>query len=90
MRMPQSTLGGRRKPSGRTGRGRNLGGRGDRDEKGEHDHLLWREDRTEALRASRKNGNRQPWEVGGWGYPPECTRNMGGERLSGPKVRDLR
>jgi hypothetical protein len=22
--------------------------------------------RTEALRASRKNGNRQPWEVGGW------------------------
>ena len=23
--------------------------------------------RTEALRGSRKNGNRQPWEVGGWG-----------------------
>jgi hypothetical protein len=23
--------------------------------------------RTEALRASRKNGNRQPWDVGGWG-----------------------
>jgi hypothetical protein len=65
MRMPQSTLGGRRKQSGRTEGGRNLGRRGGRDEKGEHDHLLWREDRTEALRASRKNGNRQPWEVGG-------------------------
>jgi hypothetical protein len=30
---------------------------------------------TESLRASRKNGNRQPWEVGGWGggfhNPPE-------------------
>ena len=24
-------------------------------------------ERTETLRASRKNGNRQPWEVGGWG-----------------------
>ena len=22
---------------------------------------------TEAMRPSRKNGNRQPWEVGGWG-----------------------
>ena len=25
-------------------------------------------ERTEALRASRKSGNRQPQEVGGWGY----------------------
>jgi hypothetical protein len=46
--------------------------------------------RTEALRVSRKNGNRQPWEVeGGRGDPPECTRVLGGERLSGLKERDL-
>jgi hypothetical protein len=48
--------------------------------------------RTEALRASRKNGNRQPREVGSWGggNPPECTSDLGGERLSGLKGRDLR
>ena len=39
------------------------------------------EKRTEALRASRKNGNGQPREIGGWGYPPECTRDLGGESL---------
>ena len=42
------------------------------------------------LRASRKNGNRQPQEVGGWGDPPECIRDLGGERLPGLKGRDLR
>ena len=47
-------------------------------------------ERTEALRASRKNRNRQPQEVGGLGDPPECTRDLGGERLSGFKGRDLR
>jgi hypothetical protein len=31
--------------------------------------------------ASRKNGNGQPLEVGGWGDPVECMRNMGGETL---------
>ena len=32
-------------------------------------NLIWYcvKKRTEALRASRKNGNRQPREVGGWG-----------------------
>jgi hypothetical protein len=35
---------------------------------------------SEALRDSRKNGNRKPWEIGGWGHPPECTRHLGGER----------
>jgi hypothetical protein len=34
--------------------------------------------RTEVLSASRKNGNRQPWEIGGWWNPPESTRDMGG------------
>jgi hypothetical protein len=45
--------------------------------------------RTEALRTSRKNVNRQPQEVGDWGDPPECTRDLGGERLSALKGRDL-
>jgi hypothetical protein len=33
--------------------------------KGEHDWVLGA--RTEVLKASRKNSNRQPWEVGGGG-----------------------
>jgi hypothetical protein len=34
--------------------------------------------------ARRKNGNRQPQEIGGWGVdPPECTGDLGGEKLSG-------
>ena len=45
--------------------------------------------RSEALRASRNNGNRQPWEEGGGGGDPlDCTRNLGGERLLGLQVRD--
>jgi hypothetical protein len=47
--------------------------------------------RTEVLRASRKNGNMQPLEIGDGGPPPpECTRDLGGERLPGLKERDLR
>ena len=44
---------------------------------------------TEVLRKSKKNGNRQLCEVGGektLGY----IRDLGGERLSGLKGRDLR
>ena len=37
--------------------------------KGEHEWLLRVGKRTEAMRASRKNGNRQPWGVGGVGEP---------------------
>ena len=44
----------------------------------------------EALRASKKIGNTQPREMGGWGDPPECTRDLGDKRLSGIKGRDLR
>jgi hypothetical protein len=33
--------------------------------------------RTEALRASRKNGNRQPREIEDCGGPPEFTRELG-------------
>jgi hypothetical protein len=41
---------------------------------------------TEALSANRKkNRNRQPPEVGSWGDPPQCSRDLGGKRHSGPK-----
>jgi hypothetical protein len=40
--------------------------------------------KTEALRGKRKNGNRQPLELGVWGNPPECTREVQVENLSGP------
>jgi hypothetical protein len=36
--------------------------------------------RTEVLRPSRKNGNRQPWEVEDLEDPPEYTRDLGGEK----------
>jgi hypothetical protein len=31
------------------------------------------------MRTSRKNGNRQLPEVGGWGNPEKCTRELGGD-----------
>jgi hypothetical protein len=49
-----------------------------------------RGEKTESPKASRKNGNRQPQEVEGWGNPPEYTRDLGSERLSGLKARDPR
>ena len=86
--MPQSYLGGRRKQSpdgvGETWVGKEMGGRG------EYDHVLGEVNRTEALRPRRKNGNRQPQEGGGGRDPLECTRDLGGERLSGLEGRDLR
>jgi hypothetical protein len=42
------------------------------------------------LRANRKNGNRQPQEIGGWKKPPEYMRDLGGKRLTGLKGRDLK
>ena len=59
-----------------------MGGRGEPD-------LILGEKGTEALRASRKNGNRQPQKIGGWEDAPECTRDLGGKRLSGLIERDL-
>jgi hypothetical protein len=38
--------------------------------------------RSKTLKASRMNGNMQPWEVGD---PLECTRDLGSERFSGLK-----
>jgi hypothetical protein len=54
--------------------------------KGGHDQVLGR---TGALRASRKNRNRQSQEVGGVGAL-ECTRDLRGERCSGLRGRVLR
>jgi hypothetical protein len=42
---------------------------------------------TVALRARRKNWNMQPQEERHWGNPLECTRALGGERISGLKER---
>ena len=47
---------------------RDLGGRGDRNVKiGTLSGIGGWENRSEALNPSRKNGNRQPWKVGGSG-----------------------
>ena len=63
---------------------RNLGGKEDGGW-GEGNMIrYWGKGWTLALEASRKNGNRHPLEVGGWGDPPECTRELGGDRISGP------
>ena len=66
MRAPQSHLGGRRKQSQDRG-GRDLGGKGDREKKRATSSGIGWGKKTEALRASRKNGNRQPQEIGDFG-----------------------
>jgi hypothetical protein len=50
-------------------RARDLARKGNREGKRGHDQVMrWGEgNRTEVLRARRKNGNRQPQEVGGEG-----------------------
>jgi hypothetical protein len=50
----------------------------------------WVKEKSEALRANRKNKNSQPWELGSWEDIPKCTRDLEGERLSGLKERNLR
>jgi hypothetical protein len=67
METPQSHLG---EESNHKEGGRDLGRKGDR--KGREEGNIIRYwvgggERSEALRVSRKNGNRQPWEVGGRG-----------------------
>ena len=37
-----------------------------------------------------KEKHRQPWEIGGLGDPPKCTRDLEVERFTGLKGRDLR
>jgi hypothetical protein len=69
----------------RPGRKRGWGGW-----RGEHDRVLSEGKRLKSLRTSRKNGKMRLWEVGGWGDPPEYTGDVGSERLSGLKERDLR
>jgi hypothetical protein len=57
--------------------------------KGEPD-LVVGEGKGLKRRASRKNGSRQSQEIEGWRDPPECTRDLGGERFSRFKGRGLR
>jgi hypothetical protein len=61
--MPQSHLGGRRKQSKGAKGARDLSKKGDREEKRYHDQVLGGGNRTEALRSSRKNGNKQTQEI---------------------------
>ena len=50
----------------------------------------WVREKDQRLEGQQKECKQATSEVGGWGYPPECTRDLGGERLSELKVRDLR
>lgn len=50
---------------------RDLGGKEEREGRGEHDQVLDGENRTEVLNSIRKNGNRQPQEVGGGSRIPK-------------------
>jgi hypothetical protein len=83
-------MGGRQKQSQEAEGGRDLGGREEGEGKGNHDQVLGEGNRRESLRAGKINGNMQPQGVGGKGIPPECTRDLVGESLSGLKKRDLR
>ena len=80
MRKLQAHLGRRRKqPQWREGPERERGWVG-------AGNMIWycvREKKGLDLRPRRMIGNREPWEVGGWEDPPEYTRDLGGERLSG-------
>jgi hypothetical protein len=66
--------------------GEDAGGR----ERGEHYQVLGGRTGLKSPRACRKNGNMKPREAGCWRNPPECTRDLGGDRLSELKERDLR
>ena len=50
---------------------------------GESDLVLGKGKGLKPCGAAERNVNRQPQEIGGWGDPPECTRDLGGERLPG-------
>lgn len=63
-------------------------GKGTKRGRGEHDKVFGG-NRTEILRVSRNNGNRQTWEGKGGENPLEYTRYWGGERHSGVKLRDM-
>ena len=58
--------------------------------RGEHGRILGGGKGLKSLRASRKIGNMKPQEVGDWGDLPKCTRDMGGEILSGLSESNLR
>ena len=84
-----SHLGGRRKQpqAGREGPGREREWGVQREE---YDQVLGGGKGLKFLRYSRKNGNMQPREVRSCGDHSECTRDLGEERLSEVKGKDLR
>jgi hypothetical protein len=86
--MPKSHLEG--EESNHNGGERNLEGKGHGGGSREGNMIRVLGGGVKTLRASGKNGNMQPWELGCWGDPPECTREMGDERLPGLKERNLR
>jgi len=65
--MPESYVGGRRKQSQGAEGVRDKGGRGDWEVKRGTRSGIGGENRSEALRDRRMNGNRRPQEVGGGG-----------------------
>jgi hypothetical protein len=69
-------LGREKKSTTRWEGGRELQGKEDGERREEHDLVLGGEKGLKPLRASRKNGNRQLQEVGGWKDPPECTKDL--------------
>jgi hypothetical protein len=61
---------------GRLGKESGLG-RGAVENKGEPDLVFGERKELKPRGASRKNGNRQLQEIGGWGDSSECTRDKG-------------
>jgi hypothetical protein len=86
--MPQSHLAGRRKQSQE--KGRDLGEKGDREEGNmiRYWGVGWIGLKPQGL--AERIGLKQATLEGWWGNLLECIRDLGGERLSGLKGRDLR
>jgi hypothetical protein len=58
-------------------------------------NMIWYWVGEKGQKGRSSEGQQKEWkqETSGcrrWGEPPECTRDLGGERLSGLKERDLR
>jgi hypothetical protein len=75
------TWGGRKGPGRESGQGGERPGAG-----GRHDLVLGV---GKGLKPWCKLVNRKTQEIGGWGNPPEFTRDLGGDRLLGLKGKDL-
>jgi hypothetical protein len=58
--------------------------------RGEHDQVLVGEKGLKSKGPEEWKQATIEGRMRGWGDPPECVRDLGGERLSGLKERDLR